>query len=410
MNNETKPFSFKVPEPTSRPGDEPDFTGMDIPAAGSVRRPDIESSAEDMKDMARTMVRVLNRDGTAVGPWADPDLSSDTLLFGMRVMLKIRAFDHRMLSMQRQGKTSFYIQCTGEEAISVAHQLTLSPGDMNFPTYRQQGLLMAQDYPLEKMICQILSNEKDPLEGRQMPCLHSAREYGFFTLSGNLGTQFIHAVGWAMASAIKGDTRIASAWIGEGAAAENDFHSALVNASVYKPPVILNVVNNQWAISSFRGIAGGDHATFAERAHGYDIPSLRVDGNDFLAVLAASNWAVKRARRDLGPTLIEWVTYRAGAHSTADDPSKYRPKDESDAWPLGDPILRLKAHLISLGIWSEQRHIQAEAEFSDEIRSATKEAEKSGVLGEGSSRSAMFENVYKEMPDHLVKQQQELEN
>ena len=201
---------------------------------------------------------------------------------------------------------------------------------------------------------------------------------------------------WAPSSS----TRLAGRWL---------LPSALVNASVYKPPVILNVVNNQWAISSFNGIAGGDHATFAERAHGYDIPSLRVDGNDFLAVHAASKWAVERARSDLGPTLIEWVTYRAGAHSTSDDPSKYRPKDESDAWPLGDPVLRLKTHLTRLGHWNDQRHVQAEAEFADEIRSATKEAEKSGVLGQGANPAAMFENVYKTMPPHLIKQRQELE-
>ena len=404
------PLTFSVPEPLSRPGDPPDFSIMAIPAAGSVRRPDVFCPAQDMKDMARTLVRLIDREGEAVGPWVDPEIDPTELLTGLRIMMRMRAFDDRMLLMQRQGKTSFYIQCTGEEAIAIAHQSTLSPGDMNFPTYRQQGLLMAQDYPLEKMICQILSNAKDPLEGRQMPILHSAKEYGFFSLSGNLGTQFVHAVGWAMASAIKGDTKIASAWIGEGAAAEIDFHSALVNASVYKPPVILNIVNNQWAISSFFGIAGGDHATFAERAHGYDIPSLRVDGNDYLAVQAVSKWAVERARSNLGPTLIEWVTYRAGAHSTSDDPSKYRPKDESDAWPLGDPILRLKVYLVKRDLWSEERHVQAEAEIKEEIRSACKEAEKSGVMGQGARTGAMFENVYKTMPPHLVAQMNELES
>ncbi len=410
MTKKRIPLTFSVPEPISRPGQEPDFSAMAIPAAGEVRRPEVSCPAEEMKDMARTMVRVLNRDGTAVGPWADLDSDPEDLLKGLRSMMRMRAFDDRMLSMQRQGKTSFYIQCSGEEAIAIAHQSALSPGDMNFPTYRQQGLLMAQDYPLETMICQILSNEKDPLEGRQMPTLHSVKDYGFFTVSGNLGTQFIHAVGWAMASAIKGDSRIASAWIGEGAAAEIDFHSALVNASVYKPPVILNVVNNQWAISSFHGIAGGDHATFAERAHGYDIPALRADGNDFLAVRAVSKWAVERARRNLGPTLIEWVTYRAGAHSTSDDPGKYRPKHESDAWPLGDPVLRLKTHLINLGTWSEERHVQAEVEINEEIRDASKEAEKSGVMGHGARVGAMFENVYKTIPPHLVAQLNELES
>ncbi len=162
-----------------------------------------------------------------------------------------------MLLSQRQGKTSFYITCLGEEAIATAHRRALADGDMCFPTYRQQGLLIAQGWPIVDMMCEIFSNEKDHLKGRQLPGLYSFKKAGFFTVSGNLGTQYPQAVGWAMASAISGDTRIASGWIGEGSTAESDFHAALVFASVYRPPVILNVVNNQWAISSYQGIAGG---------------------------------------------------------------------------------------------------------------------------------------------------------
>ena len=231
-------------------------------------------------------------------------------------MLKTRAYDARMMTMQRQGQTSFYMQCTGEEAVACGFQSALEKGDMNFPTYRQQGLLIAQDWPLVDMMCQVLSNEKDRMKGRQLPVLYSAREAGFFSISGNLGTQYVQAVGWAMASAIRGDTRIAAAWIGDGSTAESDFHAALVFASVYRPPVILNIVNNQWAISTSQTMAGGENATFAARAHGYGIPSLRVDGNDYLAVHAAASWAVQRARSNLGPTLIEWVTYRVAPHST----------------------------------------------------------------------------------------------
>ncbi|MEG2731759.1 thiamine pyrophosphate-dependent dehydrogenase E1 component subunit alpha, partial [Brevundimonas sp.] len=195
------------------------------------------------------------------------------------------------------------------------------------PTYRQQSILMARDVPLVDLICQLLSNERDPLKGRQLPIMYSVKDFGFFTISGNLATQFIQGVGWGMASAIKGDTKIASAWIGDGATAESDFHTALTFAHVYRAPVILNVVNNQWAISTFQAIAGGEATTFAGRGVGCGIASLRVDGNDFYAVYAASAWAAERARRGLGPTMIEWVTYRAGPHSTSDDPSKYRPAD-----------------------------------------------------------------------------------
>jgi 2-oxoisovalerate dehydrogenase E1 component alpha subunit len=259
------------------------------------------------------------------------------------------------------------------------------------------------------MMCQIYSNSRDPLKGRQLPIMYSAKEHGFFTISGNLSTQFVQAVGWAMASAIKNDTKIAAAWIGDGSTAESDFHSALVFASTYKAPVVLNIVNNQWAISTFQGIARGGAGTFAARGLGFGIPSLRVDGNDYLAVYAVAKWAIERARRNLGPTLVEYVTYRAGAHSTSDDPSAYRPKTEFEAWPLGDPIVRLKDHLIVRGVWSEERHKQTEAEILDTVIAAQKEAESYGTLHSGAKPSArdMFEGVYAEMPPHLRKQRQE---
>ena len=405
---ESKPLSLQVPEPLSRPGDQPDFSYVNVPPAGTTRRPEVDCAPDSIKDLAFDLIGVLDDNGEAVGPWA-MDLDDEFLLRGLRVMEKTRVFDERMLMAQRQGKTSIYVQCRGEEAIACAQRMALEKGDMCFPTYRQQGLLIAQDFPIVDMICQIYSNAKDKLGGRSLPFFYSERDYGFFSISGNLGTQFMQAVGWAMASAIKGDTRIASAWIGDGSTAENDFHAALVFASVYKPPVVLNVVNNQWAISSFQGMAGGQAANFACRGHGYNIPSLRVDGNDFLAVYAASNWAIERARRNLGPTLIEWVTYRAAAHSTSDDPSKYRPKDEFKAWPLGDPIERLKTHLINKGIWDEERHTAMTDELRNEVKTAAKEAETHGTLGKGPVPGVgeMFDHVYKEMPAHLQKQRKQ---
>ena len=401
------PLTPHVPEPAVRPGDTPSFD-LETPEAGSVRRPDVDVRPEEIRDLAYTIIRVLDGDGNAIGPWAGL-LSDEELLAGLRHMMKLRAFDARMLLAQRQGKTSFYMQHLGEEAVSCAFRLALEAGDMNFPTYRQAGLLIAGGYPIVEMMNQIYSNENDPLHGRQLPVMYSSREYGFFSISGNLATQYIQAVGWAMASAIKNDTRIAAGWIGDGSTAESDFHAALVFASTYKPPVILNIVNNQWAISTFQGFARGSSATFAARGHGFGIASLRVDGNDYLAVHAVAKWAVERARRNLGPTLIEHVTYRAGAHSTSDDPSAYRPKTEFDAWPLGDPILRLKGHLIRRGAWSEERHKQGEAEILDEVIAAQKEAEAHGTLHSGPKPSArdMFEGVYAEMPPHLRRQRQE---
>lgn len=403
------PLSLHVPEPARRPGEVADFSHVTIAAAGDVERPPIDVDAADIRDMAYNMVRVLNRKGEAVGSWAQ-DISLPLLQRGLEAMLRTRAYDARMQTAQRQGKTSFYVQCLGEEAVACAHRLALASGDMCFPTYRQQGLLIAADYPMIEMMCQVLSNSRDVLSGRQLPVMYSARKAGFFSISGNLGTQYIQAVGWAMASAIKGDTKISSAWIGDGSTAESDFHAALVFASVYRPPVVLNVVNNQWAISSFQGIAGGESATFAARAHGYGIPSIRVDGNDFLAVYATSKWAVERARKNLGPTLIEWVTYRVAAHSTSDDPSKYRPREESDAWPLGDPVERLKNHLIRIGEWTQDQHDELVAAIDDEVLEIFKEAQSYGTLADDMKPSAknMFEGVFKEMPPHLRRQRQKM--
>lgn len=401
------PLSLHVPEPDFRPGDSPDFSDVEIPRAGTVRRPAIDEDPKAMRDLAFTIVRVLNRDGEAVGPWAG-SLTDDELLDGLRHMMMLRSYDARMLTAQRQGKTSFYMQHLGEEAVSCAFRKALVSGDMNFPTYRQAGLLIAGGYPLVKMMCQVYSNDGDDARGRQLPVFYSSKDYGFFSISGNLATQYIQAVGWAMASAISGDRKIAAAWIGDGSTAENDFHGALVFASTYKPPVVLNIVNNQWAISTYQGIARGGSGTFAARGHGFGIPALRVDGNDYLAVHAVAKWATERARRNLGPTIVEYVTYRAGGHSTSDDPSAYRPKEENDAWPLGDPVLRLKAHLIARGLWSEERHAQAEAEILDTVMAAQKEAEAIGTLQTGGlpSPSDMFRDVFAEMPPHLAEQRQ----
>ena len=403
----TQALSLHVPEPQTRPGDQPDFTGLKLPAAGGVERPDISTPALEMRELAYGLIRVLDGEGRAVGPW-NPRADAGTLRRGLKAIMLTRAFDDRMYRAQRQGKTSFYMKCTGEEAVACAQALVLDHGDMCFPTYRQQGLLITRGYPLATMMNQIYSNASDPIKGRQLPVMYSAKDYGFFTISGNLGTQYPQAVGWAMASAYKGDDKIAAAWIGDGATAEGDFHSALTFASVYRAPVILNIVNNQWASSAFHGIAGGMQTTFAARGVGYGLPALRVDGNDFLAVYAATEWAAERARSNLGATVIEFYTYRAAQHSTSDDPARYRPAEEPGGWPLGDPVLRLAAHLIGLGEWSNEQHAAYEKEAVEAVRAAARESEALGTLGQSRPETAtMFEDVYKEMDWRLVRQRAE---
>jgi len=325
------PLALHVPEPSYRPGDAPDFSSVSVPAAGSAPRPDVAAPASETHPLTTHLVRVLDDDGRAVGPW-DPRLSPDTLRQMLKDMKTVRVFDDRMYRAQRQGKTSFYMKCTGEEAIAVAAAHALDRDDMNFPTYRQQGLLIARGYPLETMMCQ-----------------------------------------------------------------------------VYQAPVVLAVVNNQWAISSFSGLAGAEQATFAARAVGYGIAGLRVDGNDALAVHAAVRWAADRARSNHGPTLIEFFTYRAEGHSTSDDPTGYRPAGEAGAWPLGDPIARLKQHLVQLGEWDDDRDTALDKEIDATVRAAQKRAETDGVLPQqGFERiGSMFEDVFAETPWHLAEQRDE---
>ncbi len=398
-----------VPAVPARPGERPDFSYVRLSPPGAVRRPPIDVAVQETASLAEELVRVLDDDGRAVGPWA-PALDAAQLREGLRLMLTTRLFDERMQRTQRQGRISFYVRCYGEEAVSVAAAMALEPDDMLFPSYRNQGLHVVRGVPLVDLMCQLLSNTRDMCRGRQLPVMYHSAARRLFSISGNLATQFPQAVGWAMAAAIKGERQIAAAWVGEGSTAESDFHHALLFAKVYRAPVLLNVVNNQWAISTFQGFAGGEQRSFAARGPALGIAGLRVDGNDFLAVHAATAWAAERARRGFGSTLIEHVTYRAGAHSTSDDPSRYRPRDDYEFWPLGDPIERLRRHLVLLGEWSDARHEALSKEIEAQIAVDWKEAARHGSLNDGPKLdpALMFDDVFRDLPEHLRRQRDEL--
>lgn len=405
----TRKSRLHIPRSSARPGDKPDFSYLNLSPAGSVDKPPIDVRTKDIEHLSLELVRVLDDDHRAQGAW-NPNLDPDQLQIGLRWMLLNRVFDERMWKIQRQGKITFYIQATGEEAVSIAQGMALRPSDMCFPSYRNQGLFLYRGTKLVDMMCQCLSNTRDMCKGRQLPVLYHNKDANIFSLSGNLATQYPHAVGWAMASAIKGEDHIAASWLGDGSTAEADFHHAVTFAAIYQAPVILNIVNNQWAISTFQGFAGGERRPFAARGIGLGVPGIRVDGNDFLAVYAASLWAADRARRGGGPTIIEHVTYRGGAHSTSDDPTKYRPKDEWKSFPLGDPVERLKQHLIGEGHWSEDQHDAVIGEYKEKVLAAWKEAQTHGTMTEGPrlNPDGMFDDVYAEVPAHLQRQRREM--
>ena len=282
-----------------------------------------------MRDLAYGLVRVLDDDGKAVGAW-DPELDAETLRRALRAMMLTRAFDERMFRMQRQGKTSFYLKCTGEEAVAVGAGIRARARRHVFPDLSPAG-------PSDRPRLAAARHDVPDLHERAGPAEGPAAAGPLLGARGRLllaRRQSRHAVpaggrlgdGFGLQGRPADRRRLDR----RRRPAEGDFHHALTFAAVYHAPVILNVVNNQWAISSSQGVAGGEEATFASRAIGFGIPGIRVDGNDLLAVYAVTRWAADRARSNHGPTLIELFTYRVAPHSTSDDPSRYRPGDEGE--------------------------------------------------------------------------------
>jgi|TARA_B110000263_G_scaffold44012_1_gene35924 2-oxoisovalerate dehydrogenase E1 component alpha subunit len=408
MAAKKKQKSLQIPTAPFRPGDEANFDPF-VNEPGDLPRPDpITCIAADTTDLANGLVRVLDFKGKASGPW-DPQLTPDELRQGLEHMARMRIFDERMMKMQRTGKLSFYMRSLGEEAVAIAQTMALETQDWIFPSYRQPGAQFVRGRDMVSMINHCIGNVEDNVKGRQMPVHYTYKEGRFISISSPVGTQFSQAVGVAMASQYKGLDEVTITWIGDGASAEGDYHYALNFASVFKPPVILNIVNNQWAISTHRNIASGS-PTFAARGLAYNVPCIRVDGNDFLALYSVTKWARERAAAGEGATHIEVLTYRTGAHSSSDDPSRYRPSDEAESWPGGDPIDRLAGHLIAIGEWSDKQQTEMEERIDGEVMAAYKEAVTHGDLANGPYPSAdtIFTEVYETVPWHLQEQWDEM--
>jgi pyruvate dehydrogenase E1 component alpha subunit len=355
-------------------------------------------------DVASTdLLRVLRDDGTT-DPHAGPVMPVELIVRAYAEMRRLRILDARMVTLQRQGRVGFYGACTGQEAVPIATGLALAPGDWVYPALREQSVMLVRGFPLTKFIAQVFGNSGDVLKGRQMPSHHSGREVDQVSWSSCIGPQIPQAVGTAWAMKMKKTKSIAVGFSGDGATSQPDFHNAMNFAGVFKTPCIILCQNNHWSISVpvSRQTAS---ETIAIKARAYGMPSIRVDGNDVLAVYNAVADAAERARSGGGPTFIEALTYRIGAHSTSDDPTRYRSEEEVETWRQKDPLLRLRKHMITLGLTDDARDAAMDEAMAKEIGVAVDEVEKMPPP----ARATLFEDVYAEMPWHLREQQAELE-
>jgi pyruvate dehydrogenase E1 component alpha subunit/2-oxoisovalerate dehydrogenase E1 component alpha subunit len=363
---------------------------------------------DDDVDVALT--RVLRDDGSA-DPKADP-IADDILMRAYREMRRLRAIDARMIVLQRQGRVGFYGACTGQEAVPIAAGFALGKDDWVFPALREQSIMLVRGFSLRAFIAQVFGNSGDILKGRQMPSHHSGKSVHQVSWSSNIGPQIPQAVGaaWAMKLDKKNWDRpaaeraIAVGFCGDGATSQADFHHALNFAAKYVIPCVLVCQNNHWSISVPTAKQTASR-TIAIKGRAYGIPSIRVDGNDFLAVYNVLKVAIERARRGDGPTFVECLTYRIGAHSTSDDPTRYRSNEEVESWKRKDPVDRLRKHLVQRGLVSDASDQELDRILAEEIGIVVKEVEELPPP----ARTALFDDVYANAPWHLREQRAALE-
>ena len=344
------------------------------------------------------LYRVL-RDDDSARDVTDPVIDAAIVVRAYREMKRLRLLDARMILLQRQGRVGFYGACTGQEATPIGTGLALADQDWVFPALRESSIMLVRGMPLSTYLCQVFGNAGDVLKGRQMPSHMSAKQVKQVSWSSCIGTQLPQAVGAAWAAKLRGDDTAVVGFIGDGGTSEPDFHNALNFAGVYKVPCVMICQNNHFAISvpSKQQTAS---KTFAIKGRAYGVPSIRIDGNDVLAVYHAVSQALARARRGEGPTFIEALTYRIGAHSTSDDPTRYRSQEEVDEWLERDPVKATRRYLVKQGLMDDAREQALEEELNAEIAAAIREAEAHPMPG----RETLFDDVYAELPWHLREQ------
>jgi pyruvate dehydrogenase E1 component alpha subunit len=341
---------------------------------------------------------VLREDGSA-DPATDPSVPAEVLLSAYRHMRRLRLLDARMILLQRQGRVGFYGACTGQEAVPIGTGLVTQKNDWVFPALREQSVMLVRGFPLREFIAQVFGNAGDVQKGRQMPSHQSGRSVNQVSWSSCIGPQIPQAVGAAMAMKLRKEPNVSFGFCGDGATSQPDFHAAMHFASTFQAPAVIVCQNNHWSISvpTARQTAA---RTIAVKGRAYAMTSVRVDGNDLLAIYKVLGDAAARARRGEGPTFVEALTYRIGAHSTSDDPTRYRSDAEVESWKKKDPVDRLAKHLRLLGLVDDAHEARLDEELTAEIAQAVNEVEAMGAP----QRESLFDDVYAEMPRHLREQ------
>jgi len=311
----------------------------------------VEAPEPEVTPTREVPFAILNADGSCEPEYRELIDDADVVSVLETLWLN-RVIDQRFLKLQRQGRLGFYMTSTGEEATTIGAAFCLRDDDPIFLTYRELGSLLWRGIPLEMLMNQLIGNGQDVNKGRQMPIHFCFRDWAVPSISSPVGTQLPHACGFGYAARLRGSGQVALAFLGEGTASQGDFHTALNFAGVFRSNSVFVIRNNGYAISTPESQQTASQS-LAARGAGYGIPGIRIDGNDFLAVINAIGQAVENARGGGGPTLIEALTYRIGAHSTADDPSVYRSADEPEQWRALDPLERLTAHARWRGLFSE---------------------------------------------------------
>lgn len=348
------------------------------------------------------VVRVLTDDGS-LEEQHDPRLSPEEQVALYRHMVETRQLDERFIVLQRQGRIGFHVGSLGEEATIIGAASALRPQDWIFSCYREYGAALMRGLPLQKLVDNVFGNQNDTVKGRQMPHHVTHRASGWASVSSPVGTQITHAAGFGWAAKMDRADVVALTYFGDGATSSSDFHSAMNLAGVFRIPCVFLCRNNGWAISTPTDRQSASR-TFAEKAHGYGVPGIRVDGNDVLAVVSVTRRAVARAAAGLGPTLIEAVTYRMGAHTSSDDPNRYRGVEDMEPWRQLDPIQRFREHLVGCGMWDTEREQSLIADIDRRFRGAVAAAE----AAPPPALESMFDDVYEKLPWHLVEQRAEL--